>query len=502
VIKKKVSRLLVFIYEKLSSTKVFIFALALLVFQSTWLALTAVYPLPFDEYYHVGIIKIYAQQWSPFISSQSDSASLYGDITRYPSYLYHYLMSFPYRFLDIFLNSETAIIICLRMMNIAFVVVGLLLFRKLFTKAGVSKRIINAVFLLIVVTPIVPFLVAHVNYDNFMFMLAPVVFGFGYKIFQSKKIDSFNLSVLIMVGLFTSLVKNSFLPVFSITLLSCLVVAIASRGFRISFKDLICSFSALRTKVKFVLFAGLMLVTLLFAERYGYNVVKYQTLWPKCDVIQSEQVCKHFMPWYRNSQNKLYPPTEQTYGNPASFTQHWVSKMSRGYFAIFSHTPANVLKWYEPFGPIVLGDLLPLPISVYSVLVVGGAIVFVLKIRKLWANNFIRFSIIVSAAYLLVLWSFNYRSYLGLGTAQAIQARYTYPILPLIFLVLASGYNLLRLSAQQKTIMFSIVFLVYFWGGGIAGWIIRSDSMWYWQNSYIISVNQKTQSVLKKLIWH
>ncbi len=51
-----------------------------------WIAVSAIYPMLFDEEYHLGIIEIYSHQLSPFITVQPPEAAFHGDITRYGSY--------------------------------------------------------------------------------------------------------------------------------------------------------------------------------------------------------------------------------------------------------------------------------------------------------------------------------------------------------------------------------------------------------------------------------
>ena len=74
--------------------------LTVFVLQALWFALSALYPMAFDEEVHFGIINIYAHQWSPFLAGQPAGADSFGAIARDPSYLFHYLMSFPYRLLE------------------------------------------------------------------------------------------------------------------------------------------------------------------------------------------------------------------------------------------------------------------------------------------------------------------------------------------------------------------------------------------------------------------
>lgn len=499
--KQRIAKMLTLVHWFMGTTKAYVVALVLLCVQSIWLIFSAIYPLPFDEYYHVGIIKIYAQQWSPFISAQPTSASLYGDITRVPSYLYHYLMSFPYRFFDVFIEGEVVLVILMRLINLAFVVGAIILFRKLFLRAGISQRVVNVAVLFFVITPITPFLAAHVNYDNLMLLLTPVVLGAGYEMYKNKKLDTISLAIFFNIGVLTVMVKNSFLPIFAGLAILLFVRVLRTRK-KDTLRDISKSWRPLSWAKKVIIVVALLLSVGLVAERYGYNIVTYRSLWPRCERIQSDDTCKHFMPWYRNYQNKLSTPTEKLYGNPLSFTQHWVSKMTRGYFAIFSHTPTNVLVWYEPFGPIVVRPLTPLPVVVASVTLVISFAALAINRNKLWKNDFMRLTLIIATGHLLFLWAFNYQGYLSLGIAQAIQARYTYPLMLLIIVLLITSWNYFKVNTHWKTTAFLVVFFCYAWGGGVSGWIIRSDNLWYWQSSIVSGVNQQTQELLKRVVPH
>ena len=82
--------------------------MALFVLQAAWIALSGRYPMAFDENFHLGIIRLYAHHISPFWSGQPAGANAFGAVARDPSYLYQYLMSFPYRLVSIFTSSQTA----------------------------------------------------------------------------------------------------------------------------------------------------------------------------------------------------------------------------------------------------------------------------------------------------------------------------------------------------------------------------------------------------------
>lgn len=176
--------------------------------------------------------------------------------------------------------------------------------------------------------------------------------------------------------------------------------------------------------------------------------------------------------------------------------------MVRGYFAIFSHTPTAVVSPLEPFGPIVLRPLMPIPITVAYIMGALGVVSVVAYGKMLWKDPLLKMILIVSGTYIAILWLFNYTSYLKLGSAYAIQARYTYPLLLPIFLVFVTALNQVKVSRNTKMYVAVAVVLLYSWGAGVSGWIIRSDCLWYWQNNTVLRLNQQAQNALKMFIPH
>src|SRR5580765_1995288 len=109
----------------LSSQKFFYFVLGFFVFEAAWLAFSGQYPMAFDESFHFGIIQVYSHHLSPFITSQPSESFAWGAITRDPSYLYHFLMSFPLRFVAFFFKSGYVQVLILRAINIAMFAGGI-----------------------------------------------------------------------------------------------------------------------------------------------------------------------------------------------------------------------------------------------------------------------------------------------------------------------------------------------------------------------------------------
>jgi hypothetical protein len=114
------------------------------------LALSATYPMLFDEEYHLGIIDIYSRQISPFITTQPLDAAFHGDITRYGSYLFHYFMSWPYRFIQLFTNDIMTTVIILRLICISMVLAGVVMWRKVLLDLRVSKPLVHTTLLVFI----------------------------------------------------------------------------------------------------------------------------------------------------------------------------------------------------------------------------------------------------------------------------------------------------------------------------------------------------------------
>lgn len=490
------------IYRITEGAKFFSVTILLLIFQSIWLACTAIYPLPFDEYMHVGIIRIYAQQWSPFIPVQPSEASLYGDITRTGSYLYHYLMSFPYRVLDIFIDGEMAMVISLRLINIAMVVGALILFRKLFAMWKIPKRVANVVFLLFVFTPIVPFVAAHVNYDNLILLLTPAVLIFGTRLIIDKGDVAWNGALFGILGLTGMLAKETFLLLYAVISAYVLWRLWGEHGLNF----LHSLGRSVARNIRDVSFLAALFVLLilsgLFIERHGVNLLRHGTLIVRCEAVQPESVCEDFGPWYRNRENIRNKPAEPLYGNPVSFTQHWVSKTMRGFFVPFSHTPTQVVWDREPFGPIIVKGILPVGFLFSCLALIFGLGAIAMKGRDLWHDKPLRFALVVCIGYLMAVWAFNYQLYLRLGEAEAIQARYSYPILLLLFLLMVKSARDIITSRIMKAWAVAAILFLFVWGGGIAPWLIRADDTWRWQNHTVQSVNRSVQNVLRYTILH
>lgn len=498
----KFTTVISFVRRFVASSRFFTGTMVVFCLQTLWVILSSNL-LPYDEYYHLGIIKIYATQWSPILQSQPAEASLYGDITRLPSYLFHYLMSFPYRFFELFTQDQTALVILLRLLNLAMVVGGIILFRKLFLRAGISRAVTNLSAVIFALTPIVVILSAQSNYDNMMFLLTPIFLTLAYKLVTEKPTVARTLMIL-SVGMIASIVKNSFLVIFGVVGLYVLVSLIAQYKTNVV-KVFLASLSGSK---KPLVIAGVLFIVAsgLFVERYGVNEIKYQKIVVECDQVQSTEVCSKYTVWRRN-QNALAirPYTPLPYGGAKDFTRHWIKTVTRGYYAVYANIIPDNPVGDDPYGVYELKPLLKVPIRAGVILLGFGLAAVVFNASELWRRSKLnQITMLSGPALIAALWLFNYTFYIEYGKAYAIQSRYILPLLLPMIVLIAQAFVLVtkkpKLQFAQGLLLITVT--LYLISGGAMGWIIRSRPTWYWHNDTVLQANTAAKEVLNPIIWH
>ncbi|MCA9308897.1 hypothetical protein KC973_00820 [Candidatus Saccharibacteria bacterium] len=472
--------------------------LALFAVHTLWLVFSSNL-LPFDEYYHVGIIDFYAKQWSPIITWQPPEMSVYGDVTRLSAYLYHYLMSFPYRFVGLFTDSQTIQIIVLRIMNLGMVVTGIVLFRKLFRLAKISDGISNVATLVFVMTPIVPLLSAQNNYDNAMFMLTPLVLLYALKSIQ-KPLKATNLIWLVTLGMVATLIKFNFIVIFGAVVGFVLLSLFVQYKLKLWVK-LKKSFKP-GGRVLVVALAASGVVTLLFAERVGYNVIKYHEVKVSCDSVQSVEVCEQYSPWRRNKNALADKTGELPYGGVTGFSVHWVKTITKGYFAVFANIIPDNLNKPDPYGHYEFAGLARSSYFVGRILLAAGLLALLVALPQLLKNSqFNRLILLSFAGLVMSLWVFNFAFYLKYERAYAIQARY---ILPLVLPMLVVMGQAIRIVSAKKRMgwlasVMGILIVAYCLWGGSTVWVARSRDNWYWPSQQVRDFNNLVQEYLEPI---
>lgn len=479
-----------------SSRWFFIATVILFVFSALWIAFSARYPMAFDENYHYGIIKIYAQQPGPFIQNPPSGSESLGDITRYPSYLYHYAMSFPYRVAMKYIHTDQGIILFLRCINISFFIAGLMYFRKLLRLSGVGAALTNVSLALFLAIPNVLFLAAHINYDNLLILLTAIILYDSLSfILQAKArhINAILLARITSLNLLTCLVVFTHLPIFFATEVAVVIAAVYYRGgLRKAAKSLKRSFAAESHTIKVVSAIVLAVSIGLFAERYGYNQLKYQNLIPDCAQVVSKESCMKYGPWGRDYRLQFEEPLKW---NAGRYFLQWAGQTMYELFFTINYNYAN-----KP----------PLPVLFYGAWfgVVGSLIAAVVSFKRLLKHPPYLFFLFVTSVYGISLWINNYNRFKRVGFPVAIHGRYWMQLLPImIALGLASLHYCLqrvhtKLRPQLLVLLALLALVCILQGGGAISYFVQSDASWYWPNSILTRYNQKAHQVLSRIVLH
>ena len=98
--------------------------LVLFVVQAVYIACVGRFSMAFDEHFHLAAIQEYAKVIFPWQVTQPPGPAELSAFTADGSYLYHYLMSWPYRLMALVTDSVTAHIILIRLYAVSAVITG------------------------------------------------------------------------------------------------------------------------------------------------------------------------------------------------------------------------------------------------------------------------------------------------------------------------------------------------------------------------------------------
>ncbi len=479
----------------LSSSRLTYVILGFFVIEALWVACSAAYPMAFDEDFHFGITKIYTHYWLPFLPDHAASGGQFGAISRDPSYLYHWLMSYPLRLVAAVTDSLTAQVVTLRIINIALFGSGLVLFTRVLRRAGSSRALINGLLAVFVLIPIVPLLAGQINYDNLML---PVVAGLCLLSFwlyadaRAGHIDLGHLTAFACLCMLGSLVKYAFLPMAGAATVFLAVVYgrvfYCKQGlFKTALKK---SYTALGRWAKVGLLAALLISGLLFAQRYVLNLSAYHAPVPDCAAVLSTDECISYGPWARNYQymhDKAEVPS-----NPLAYSWMWLLGMHYRLFFTISGPGNN----YANFQP------LPLPGGVAICMALFSVVAALFYGRKLFSGHPLLVLLgCICLTYVAVLWFDNYTQFLETGQPVAVNGRYLLLVLLPVGAILGRGLLVaLSMTPKIKPWAAAIVLVCFLQGGGVLSFILRSDSSWYWASPQVNAVNHAARTVLHPII--
>jgi hypothetical protein len=495
MLKKFVNKFLLIIKSKGFSR----FVIGFFIFEAVWISITAAYPQAFDENFHFGIIKIYSHFWLPFLSKQPAGGDTYSAVARDPSYLYHYLMSFPYRFIALFTANQNLQVVLLRFINIGLFASGLVLFRKVLLKTKLSLGLSNILILLFALIPIVPQLAGQINYDNLIFPLVAMACLLSFNLIDQIKKKEPNLKTylpLIIVCFIASMVKYAFLPIFLAIDCFFLYYLIKNFGFKplVLWKQLVIDFKRQSVLAKIVLSVALVITLGLFIQRDGINLVRYHTITPNCSAVLSDKACSSYAPWAANNARHQDVLNHNTLPdkNPLYYIGQWIYWMwYRLFFAI-----NGVSSQYLNYPP------LPLPSAIAAITAIVGGVALI-KYRKhiFRSSPYYGLLALISVFYVLALMVQGYSTYRFTAVLENMNGRYLVPVLFLILAFMAQGvaYSLRR--KKTLAVMLACLVIVFFLeGGGLLTFIQRSDASWDFNNKSIIKLNDTTRSITKPLV--
>jgi hypothetical protein len=482
----------------LASSIFFYIILGGFILSALWFVFSAMYPLAFDEDFHLGVIKIYAEQWSPFLIGQPAGGDAFGSLATDPSYLFHYLMSFPYRVIALFTGSEAIQVIWLRLINVALFAWSLVLFKRVMQRAGASASLTNVSLALFVLIPIVPQLAAHINYDNlFMLLLAwlcLVVFRL-YDSFRQKRIDVTALFLIVIICLFTGIVKYAALPL--LVGAALFVIYAAYRAFRHEPRKLLKSlrggFIRLSRPLKIILVGAVLLGAVLFAQRYIINIVQYHHPVPDCGKVLTVDQCKQYGPWGRDY-NLEREKLDDFRAHPVFFMGEWLDGMRhRLFFAV-----SGSRTWFANYRE------LPVITAAFTVIAVAAVVATIAWRRRIFTDSpYLVFFALMTAVYIVLLWIDQYGMYKQTSVPVAINGRYLLPILPLMAVIAGKAFSLTLAkykAVQLKPYFATAAILLFLQGGGMLTYLLRADSTWYWPNQTIRDVNEDARKTLAPFI--
>ena len=462
--------------------------LLLFVCEAGWLAVTSRYPMAFDEAYHFGLIQFFSHHWSPIINSQPATTYGLGNIVHDPSYLYHYLMSFPYRAIAYFTSSIEVQVIALRFINIGLVVAALVYMRKILRLIGVPSLLVNLILLAFALTPLVTALSAQINYDNLLILVSTFCVYQTVLFVQSlrrEKVDVQRLLALLALCLFASEVKFSFPPIFvGIVAVLTWQLAVYWRDHRKDFTAQVTTgFKQISMPKRVILLIALLVGGGLFATSYGYNMVAYRTLEPQCNEVLSIQDCKQYYSWDRNYIALQYAQIHHVANtmNIMHFTWFWFK-----------------VQYYQLFAEIVpSGGMIYIARTYYMIVMfmtVVALVCLAASYKKIIRNH--KALLVIAAialTYLLALWSRNYHDYLYYKQPLAIQGRYIVPVLMYFYTICGLGImyafetrRKARMVLQPLAVTLVVFSFVYF--GGYVRYVSNVSPNFGWLHQPRVSV--------------
>ncbi len=455
-IKKQFNRFLIepsdFFYKFMSFNLFLYLSFAWFSFQALFFAFTTRFGLPPDEVYHLEFIKLFvAHSPSPFLSNQGVN-NLLLEVSRNPFFLYHYLMSFPYKIVEHFSFA----FIFVRLFSVLLGLASLYMVVRISNTLNLPKLTRNLSVFMLSNTLMFVFIFGSISYDSLFIFLS--LTGIFLTLNLVQKINARYLLLLILTIATGLLTKVNFLPMAAIILVTLLVnyyskVPEVLKEFKISFK--------LDKKINVIVCFLIGLVGILLVQRYAVNLIQYKSFQPDCSKLRSIENCR---------QSALYKRNEQVFGpdrQPANLSflgygVSWLVLMQERTFGIFAH---------EQFNPSKI-----VTIWLFVVVAIGSVAAV-----RLWSKKDQKLSValFIAFAYTAVLFLTNYRTYLASGRRGfTVHGRYLFGILPIFYLAL-NYYTFKFFKSDFIKSCYIILTIVIFILASLPTYLHKTSPDWY-----------------------
>jgi|AntRauTorcE11897_2_1112592.scaffolds.fasta_scaffold05773_4 hypothetical protein len=414
---------------------------------------------------HIGAIYFFADRpvlSTPFVSDMQPEDLWMGDLERFPSYFYYYVLSFFVR-IPIALDApDTVNVMVIRFVGLIIGLLALVVFRKIVRELKTGELVTNLSTLALAVTGSFVWLASSENYDIlsllffFLFVLAAL------RLFTNK--DPKQIYLMALWFFIGSITKYTYIPFMGLAGLMSIGILIKSVGTRYIIDQT-------RTKLlavnKWVIIGGVFVLVgsaSLFMERIGGNLLHYQSFNPNCELIHNSEECMAFGVYERGYNRELEIEKglhDDFEFRPLEYTGFWVHKYYTSMYAYVGHI------WIYNFWPAMYAGA-----SMLLALIVS-AFVYIKKRSKRVLNNpqqkFIGVLVVALIAAQLV---FNINTYINTqGAAYAHQGRYLLSAVGFVYVIILL---LLTRFIKEVSVSRRSVVLGIFVGVGIIALITNS----------------------------
>ena len=384
-----------------------------------------------DEHRHIANILFYAHRSisaGPIIDSVPTRDLAMGEVLRFPSYFYYYVMSFPVKVMINEALPYSWIVVFLRLVNLVFGVLGLLVMRSLLRAMGFSASITMLSVVVVAFTGRYIWQSAAVSYDAPGMTLFLLCLLFSARFIHAPSPTT--LAKAVVAGGWAIIAKYTFVPFVVVAIVVAVALVAQRDGLRgvVDVRHAVSAFVAgirrhVVGTVAWVL--AFVVAAALIVERYGINLVRYRQFNPDCDKLHTHQQCLTFDIYARNYAAErvhdlaVLNGQQQTPLDVLEFIGRWCTTYLQ---SIFFYRDRNSTWAINPVVS-VLG----------TVVFVAACVAVVLAARSLLRTRTFVWGFAVAGVYVVAMFVFNLQTFLRLDNDYAFSGRYLLPVLPIIY---------------------------------------------------------------------